>query len=251
MRLCAPILLPIAALFYALLCNAIFADEAYQTDSHHALLGFPQAHTTFFHRPSAASKASLLYTLSEKLVLGAVNPKDGAVIWRQRLADSAQNHTTSGLLKAGEGRDTLISAVNGKVQAWDATDGRLVWEWDGGDETKVVDVTPSAEGGEYILILSEEKGSSFVVRNLAADTGEVFWESGDWRYVEEQRMDSIGMSEANWLQWRYTVCRRIITRSYIHRFIAFGAPQGSQNQSHRADPFQWEANRSINIVEFR
>lgn len=187
MRLCAPVLLPIAAFLYASLCHAIFADEAYQTDSHHALLGLPQAHTTFFHRPSAASKASLLYTLSERLVLGAINPKDGAVIWRQRLADSAQNYTTSGLLKAGEGGDTLISAVNGKVQAWDATDGRLVWEWDGGDGTKVVDVTPSAESGKYVLVLSEGEGSSFVVRNLAADTGEVFWESGDWRYAKSQR----------------------------------------------------------------
>ncbi len=189
MRLCAPVLLPIAAVFYASLCHAIFADEAYQTDSHHALLGLPQAHTTFFHRPSAASKASLLYTLSERLVLGAINPKDGAVIWRQRLADSAQNHKTSGLLKAGEGGDTLISAVNGKVQAWDATDGRLVWEWDGGNGTKVVDVTPSAEGGKYVLVLSEGESSSFVVRSLAADIGEVFWESGDWRYAKSQRID--------------------------------------------------------------
>lgn len=187
MRLCAPILLSIVALFYASFCLAIFADEAYQTDSHHALLGLPQAHTTFFHRPSASSKASLLYTLSEKLVLGAINPKDGVVIWRQRLAGLGQNQTTSGLLKAGEGGDTLISAVNGKVQAWDATDGRLVWEWDRGDETKVVDVTPSAEGGKYVLVLSEGEGSSFVVRSLEADTGKVSWESGDWRYVEARR----------------------------------------------------------------
>lgn len=197
MRLCAPILLPIAALFYASLCHAIFADEAYQTDSHHALLGPPQAHTTFFHRPSAASKASLLYTLSEKLVLGAINPKDGAVIWRQRLADSAHNYTTPGLLTAGEGGDTLVSAVDGKVQAWDATDGRLVWEWDGGDGTKVVDVTLSAESGKYVLVLSEGEGSGFVVRNLAADTGEVFWEFGGGRYAEEQRMGSMDIGEAN------------------------------------------------------
>lgn len=221
MRLCAPILLPIVTLVYASFCHAIFADEAYQTDSHHALLGLPQAHTTFFHRPSAASKASLLYTLSEKLVLGAINPKDGAVIWRQRLVDSVQNDTTSGLLKAAEGGDTLVSAVNSKVQAWDATDGRLVWEWDGGDETKVVDVTPSAEGGKYVLVLSKREGSSFDVRNLAADTGEVLWESGDWRYVEESRMLFVDMSEANWLQWRCSLRCRIITRSHIHHFTAF------------------------------
>lgn len=188
MRLCAPILLPIAALFYASLCYAIFADEAYQTDSHHALLGLPQAHTTFFHRPSAASKASLLYTLSEKLVLGAINPKDGAVIWRQRLADPAANYTTPGLLRAAEGGDTLLSAVGGKVQAWDATDGRLAWEWDGGDGTKVVDVALSAESGKYVLVLSEGKASSFVVKNLAADTGETLWESSDTRYANLQQV---------------------------------------------------------------
>lgn len=184
MRICASNFLSVTAVFYASFGHAIFADEAYQTDSHHALLGLPQAHTTFFHRPSAASKASLLYTLSEKLVLGAINPKDGAVIWRQRLADPAQNNT-SGLLKAGEGGDTLISAVNGKVQKWDATDGRLVWEWDGGEERKVVDVTPSAEGGKNVLSLSEGEGSSFVVRNLAADTGDVLWEFSDPRYGKE------------------------------------------------------------------
>lgn len=183
MRLCAPALLSLVALFYASLCLAIFADEAYQTDSHNALLGLPQAHTTFFHRPSAASKASLLYTLSEKLVLGAINPKDGAVIWRQRLADSVQNYTAPGLLKAVEGGDTLVSAVDGKVQAWDATDGRLVWEWVGGDGTKVVDVTHSTEGGNYVLALTDGEGSSFVIRKLAADTGELLWESSDWRYA--------------------------------------------------------------------
>ena len=183
MRLCATILLPIAAVFYASLCYAIFADEAYQTDSHHALLGLPQAHTTFFHRPSAASKASLLYTLSEKLVLGAINPKDGAVIWRQRLAESAQNYTTPGLLRAAEGGDTLVSAVGKTVQAWDATDGRLVWEWDGGDGTEVIDVAHSAEGAKQVIVLSENGGSSFVVTNLAAETGEVVWESGDTRYI--------------------------------------------------------------------
>ena len=118
-------------------------------------------------------------------MLGAINPKDGAVIWRQRLADSVQNYTTSGLLKAAEGGDTLVSAVNSKVQAWDATDGRLVWEWDGGDETKVVDVTLSAEGVSYVLVLSKEEGSSFILRKLAADTGEVSWEFEDSRYAEE------------------------------------------------------------------
>ena len=122
-------------------------------------------------------------------MLGAINPKDGAVIWRQWLADPAQNHTTPGLLRAGEGGDTLISAVDGKVQAWDATDGRLVWEWDGGDGTKVVDVTPSAGGGKFVLVLSEREGAGFVVKTLAAETGDVSWESEDSRYAKSTQID--------------------------------------------------------------
>ena len=120
-------------------------------------------------------------------MLGAINPKDGAVIWRQRLPDPAVNYTTPGLLRAAEGGDTLVSAVGAKVQAWDATDGRLAWEWDGGDGTKVVDVTLSAESGKYVLVLSEGKGSGFVVKNLAADTGEILWESSDTRYADRSR----------------------------------------------------------------
>ena len=116
-------------------------------------------------------------------MLGAVNPKDGAVIWRQRLADQAENNTAYGLLKAREDGDTLVSAVNGKVQAWDATDGRLVWEWDGGSETKVVDLTLSAEGGNNVLVLSRGEDSGFTVRKFLADTGDVVWESGDSRFV--------------------------------------------------------------------
>ena len=55
-------------LIAAILSHATFAvhqDEAYQIDFHHALLGIPQAHTSFFHKPSVDSKASLLYTLTE------------------------------------------------------------------------------------------------------------------------------------------------------------------------------------------
>ena len=120
-------------------------------------------------------------------MLGAINPKDGAVVWRQRLADPAENYTAPGLLRAAEGGDTLVSAVGGKVQAWDATDGRLAWEWDGGGGTKVVDVTLSAEGGKHVFVLSEGEGSSFVVKNLAADTGEILWESSDTRYAKLQQ----------------------------------------------------------------
>ena len=182
MRLCVPILLPSVAVLFASISHAIFADEAYQTDYHIPLLGLPQAHTTFFHRPSVSSKASLLYTLSDRLVLGAVNPKDGAVIWRQQLAIQVENDTASGLLKAPEGGDTLISAVNGKVQTWDATDGRLAWESQNKGRIKSIETVASPQDGNDVLALSYE-GTNAVIRRLAFDTGDLLWELIDARYV--------------------------------------------------------------------
>ena len=170
----------------ALLCapavQAIFADEAYQTDYHLPLLGLPQAHTTFFHRPSVASKASLLYTLSDRLLLGAVNPKDGAVIWRQQLGDRVLNATTSGILKAPEGGNTLVSLVDGKIQTWHATDGRLAWEWQSSEKVKGIETFAAVKEDHDVLVLSEE-GSNTVVRRLAADDGSVIWEHIDARYI--------------------------------------------------------------------
>lgn len=177
------VLLPCLALCFASVVQALFADEAYHTDYHLPLLGLPQPHTTFFHRPSAASKASLLYTLSDRLALGAVNPKDGAVIWRQQLSDRSHNETTSGLLKAAEGGDTLVSAVNGKVQTWDATDGRLVWQWQSSGRVKSIETFASPEDANDVLTLSKEDGSKNIVRRLAADTGDVLWEYVDTRYA--------------------------------------------------------------------
>lgn len=182
MRLCATLVLPILALVSVPFTYAIFADEAYQTDYHHALLGLPQVHTTFFHRPSATSKASLLYTLSERLVLGAVNPKDGVVIWRQQLAEYAVDGTGSGLLTAAEGRDTLVSAVGRRVQSWDATDGRLVWEWKGNGEVKAIETFASAEGAKDVFALSTRDGGNTAVRKLSGDNGEVLWKFLDARY---------------------------------------------------------------------
>lgn len=196
MRLCASISLPIVSLLFVAVGNAIFADEAYQTDYHHALLGFPQPHTTFFHRPSAASKASLLYTLSKRLVLGAINPKDGALIWRQRLAIEPQNETCLGLLKGGEGGDTLLSAVHGKVQAWDATDGRLVWEWKSDGRVHGLETTV---GERDALVASEDHATNVVVRRLASNTGEIVWEYEDARFAGNPMGDG-GTTHADRLQ---------------------------------------------------
>jgi ER membrane protein complex subunit 1 len=80
MRLHAGLSLVLAALLAP--ARAIFEDDAYHIDFHHALIGLPKRDTTF-QKPYAASKASLLYAVSEDGVVGAVNPRDGQLVWRQ------------------------------------------------------------------------------------------------------------------------------------------------------------------------
>ena len=180
MRLWALFALPIASLLFARDSRATFADEAYQTDYHLALLGAPQARATFFYRPSPASKASLLYTLSERFILGAINPKDGAIVWRQLLADQTSDKTSPGLLKAGEGSDSLVTSVDGVVSSWDATDGRLAWQWEGNEKIKSLDIS---QGERDVLIFGETQDHNAVVRKLSADTGTPLWEYRDPRYA--------------------------------------------------------------------
>ena len=178
MRFCAPLLALIFPLLTPTHVHAIHADEAYKTDFHHSLLGFPQSHTTFFHRPSAASKASLLYTLSQKLVLGAVNPKDGSIVWRQQLGAGKQ--TWDGYLRAEEGGGAIASAYNGEVQAWNAADGRLDWSWTGDGSVKGLELL-SRKGYTNVVVLSKEEGAKSVTRKLASGTGDVVWEHSDER----------------------------------------------------------------------
>ena len=177
--------LSIATLF-ALPTAAIYADEAYQVDYHSPLLGLPQPHTTFFHRPSTNSKAALIYTLSERYILGVVNPKDGVLLWRQRLLDEGQNCSAPGLLKAGQGADIVISAVEGSVQAWDAIDGRLAWGSRGYGKVKALEVLPEAVFEKDILVAYEVDGVKAIVKRLAASTGAVKWTHEDARWVSKR-----------------------------------------------------------------
>ncbi|OCK85638.1 DUF1620-domain-containing protein [Lepidopterella palustris CBS 459.81] len=156
---------------------AIFADEAYHIDYHRALVGFPTQDATFFHQPYAGSKASLVYTLSNKLILAAVNPKDGATVWRQAL--SHPPNITEGFLRAGEEQDTVVSAVGGEVTAWSTSDGRFVWKTKFPD-TIVKDVEileleggrTSREAKDAIILLS---GGEHVIKRLDGKTGAVKW----------------------------------------------------------------------------
>ncbi|KAF1988908.1 DUF1620-domain-containing protein [Aulographum hederae CBS 113979] len=176
------LLLPTTALLIPSV-SSIFLDDAYKVDYHHALLGFPQEQSTFFHPPFAGSKASLVYTLSEKSVLGAINPKDGSLVWRQKLNGNA----TEAALRAGEGQDVVVSGSGAEVSAWSSSDGRLSWTNNFGDEAvKDVEILelqdPKAVAGvKDVIVLSS--GNQPVVRRLAGGSGEAIWtfidDSGD------------------------------------------------------------------------
>lgn len=158
------------------LAAAVFRDEAYQIDYHHALLGIPEAENTFFHTPNPSSKASLIYTLSEKSLIGAINPKDGAVVWRQRL-ESAVNSSRA-LLRPGEGVDLVASATDGEVAAWAAKDGRLVWR----EEFEEVGQAVSLGFVEKDVVVLHQ-GAHPVVQRRDGSTGAILWQFGDTRYV--------------------------------------------------------------------
>lgn len=163
---------------------AVFSDEAYTTDYHHALLGVPLPSTTFFHRPSANDKASLLYTLSDLGVLGAVNPGTGSIVWRQFLGantnrtiggQGADGVDIEGYLRGVEGENRIVSAVGGYVNGWDARTGREAWYNEFSGTARDVEVL-GTEGLEKDVLVLFEEGKGGVVRRLDGMTGDVKWE---------------------------------------------------------------------------
>jgi hypothetical protein len=158
---------------------AVYADEAGNVDYHHELLGLPQSHTTFFHRPRQHDKATLLYTLSDLGVLGAINPGNGKVVWRQFLAgnDSA---SAAGFLRPVEGEGAVVSAVQNRVDAWDAMSGREKWGNVFAGQVKDLEVMEPASGDETkdVLALYEESGKAHL-RRLKGTNGDVAWEYKD------------------------------------------------------------------------
>ncbi|KAL4925169.1 uncharacterized protein BDV17DRAFT_284146 [Aspergillus undulatus] len=171
---------------------AIHADEVGHVDFHHALLGVPSSKSTFFHRPSSSSNAALLYTLSDKSLLGAVNPKDGTLLWRQNLTRSAvaPDQDVQGLLRASSGTNAVVGALGDYVSAWSALDGKLIWE-NSSPNMPVVDLElleledasadPSTR--DAIALSGGQAGS---VKRLDGQTGVVKWEwhdeSGDFPF---------------------------------------------------------------------
>lgn len=156
---------------------AVFADEAYSIDYHHELLGLPQSHTTIFHRPRKEEKATLLYTLSDLGILGAVHPGTGRIVWRQAVG----NGEGDVFLRGVEGESTVVSATGHQVQAWDAMGGKERW----GNkfmgtivDLEVMESVAVGDDSVDILALFEQDGKG-LLRKLKGASGDAAWEYKD------------------------------------------------------------------------
>ncbi|RYO88404.1 hypothetical protein DL764_008731 [Monosporascus ibericus] len=160
--------------------RAVFQDEAGHIDYHHELLGVPQRQTTFFHRPIPDEKASLLYTLSDLGVLGAVNPGNGALVWRHvlnpNISDSIFGRGGTGHLRAVEDEKWLASALGSSVQAWDALSGRNVWSLDFEGNVKDLEVLGLTESEQRDVLALHAEEDATVLRRIHGTEGRVVWE---------------------------------------------------------------------------
>lgn len=175
----------LSALICALLpyATAVYEDEAYKIDYQHALLGVPRRDNTFFHQPTTNSKASLLYTLSDKLVLGAVNPKDGSLVWRQDLVEGQTNRASiRGFLRAANEMSLVISAAGNTVKAWEGANGRLVWEWEGKGTLFDLSLVDFPSGSKDPVVLTNMDGIVRISR-LSSTNGKMIWEVVEETYV--------------------------------------------------------------------
>ncbi|OAQ89760.1 hypothetical protein VFPFJ_06174 [Purpureocillium lilacinum] len=158
------------------LAAAVFKDEVGDIDFHYSLLGLPRQDATFFHRPRRDEKASLLYTISDLGVVGAVNPSNGDLVWRQRIADDADDVAAPGFLRAPEGEHWVAAAQGSKVQAWGAASGRNIWQTQFKGEVKDLEILEITEASRKdVLALFDEDGVT-VLRRLHGALGTVIWE---------------------------------------------------------------------------
>lgn len=159
---------------------AIFTDEAFHLDYHHALLGVPLSDATFFHKPQSLSNASLLYALSDKALLGAINPKDGSILWRQSLSSTADSQVRRAFLAVGERDGQITTGYQNAVYCWDALDGKLRWEHHTDKSTQVEGVqlvptaTSDAETPQDAIVLASGESGLTVVR-LSGHDGAKKW----------------------------------------------------------------------------
>lgn len=165
---------------------SVIQDEAFTVDFHHALLGLPQPHATFFHKPDAASNAALLYTLSDKGVVGAINPRDGNVLWRQSIAGQPLDSVENAFLVAGEDDGKILTAYGGQVTAWDASSGRLEWQHKVPGASKVTGLQPvpvlgsSTDGAvQDAVLLTRSESAGYTVSRLGGDGSGARWSHKD------------------------------------------------------------------------
>ncbi|KAF1739460.1 ER membrane protein complex subunit 1 [Beauveria bassiana] len=156
------------------LAAAIFQDEVGHIDFHHSLVGIPQREATFYHRPKLGTKASLLYTLSDLGVVGAINPASGETVWRHQLSDDVSS--SAGHLRAPADEEWVATAQGPRVQAWNGLTGRNVWEAEFKGEARdveVIEVTDTSR--KDVVVLFDEDGTT-VLRRLHGGLGTVMWE---------------------------------------------------------------------------
>ncbi|OQD72143.1 hypothetical protein PENPOL_c001G03928 [Penicillium polonicum] len=164
---------------------AIYSDEVNHIDFHHALLGTPSPDSTFFLKPSTSSNASLLYTLSDRLLVGAVNPRDGALVWRQNISRSADSPAHGvGLLRGLDGNDAIVAAVGNYIASWSAQDGKVGWENRVSEGVvadlellELEDATATSGVRDTIAVVASE--GTGIVRRLDGNTGKSVWEFKD------------------------------------------------------------------------
>ncbi|KAK6336180.1 hypothetical protein TWF696_001743 [Orbilia brochopaga] len=155
-------------------CRAVFSDEAFHTDFQLQLFGTPlDPSSTFFHQAAAGKAGSLLYTLSNRLIIGAINPKDGSQVWRQQLGEGTVSETeplskTAFLRQSKDGR--VISVLSGTVAVWDAATGRAVWEYS--SNLEAVDVITLHTENQLVVAF---KGGE--VKAFQLDSGILAWEN--------------------------------------------------------------------------
>lgn len=158
----SPFLRLLACLLFFVPVLAVFKDDAYVTDWHKALIGPSLQSSTFFQRPHAASKATLIYTLTSRSVLAAINPKDGEIVWRQSLDISDYD----GVARSGSG--VVVAAVGGSIKSFDAANGKLAWSNDFSGLALDVRATENS-----VVVLFDDR----TVRMLDGKTGAVKWEN--------------------------------------------------------------------------